>query len=328
MLIKAAYRFLEYLRVVKNSSEHTVRNYAIDLNALKMFLEKDILKREEDDRADKIAYQLCYEQRLCPADDELVFKLVDKRTLRGFIASLAEKEANKRTIVRRISSLRSFFKYAFREKYISENPMEELDSPKLEKRIPVSLSYEHVQKLFDQPDVQNYLGFRDRCIMELFYSSGLRVSELVGLNRQDFDAKNLLVRLRGKGKKERVIPITKNAADWIVAYLMHEERCLDVEGHLAEIDHEAIFLNKLGTRLTSRSVDRSFDKYLTNSGLAGNITPHTIRHTIATHWLENGMDLKTIQTLLGHTSLATTTIYTHVSAKLKKEVYDKAHPRA
>jgi integrase/recombinase XerC len=185
-----------------------------------------------------------------------------------------------------------------------------------------------VQRLFDQPRTEEYLGFRDRCIMELFYSSGLRVSELVALNRSDFDPQAFVVKLKGKGKKERVIPITKNAAGWISAYLNHPQRHSDEEGHLAQADPQAIFLNRLGTRLTARSVDRKFDLYLAASGLAGHVTPHTIRHTIATHWLENGMDLKTIQILLGHSSLATTTLYTHVSPKLKKEVYDKTHPRA
>ena len=164
--------------------------------------------------------------------------------------------------------------------------------------------------------------------MELFYSSGLRVSELVDLNRPDFDPQSLLLKVRGKGKKERIVPITQNASTWLSSYLNHPERHKEIDGHLPEVDPNAIFLNKLGTRLTTRSVDRNFDKYLTISGLAGKVTPHTIRHTIATHWLENGMDLKTIQTLLGHRSLATTTIYTHVNTKLKQKVYQESHPRA
>ncbi len=148
------------------------------------------------------------------------------------------------------------------------------------------------------------------------------------MNREDFDQTNLLIRIRGKGQKERIVPLTKNAAHWIGAYLNHAQRQHAMDGHAAEIDTAAIFLNKGGTRLSPRSVDRNFDKYLTSSGMAGHVTPHTIRHTIATHWLENGMDLKTIQDILGHVSLATTTIYTHVSVKLKKQTYDKTHPRA
>jgi integrase/recombinase XerC len=194
--------------------------------------------------------------------------------------------------------------------------------------LPVSLQYEQIRHFFDQPDLSDYLGFRDRTMMELFYSSGLRVSELIALNRQDFDYENLLVKLRGKGKKERITPITKNAAYWIKAYLEHSDRQQSSDRHSAEIDSQAVFLNKHGTRLTARSVDRKFDYYLKKSGLAGKITPHTFRHTIATHWLENGMDLKTIQILLGHQSLNTTTIYTHVSTRLKKQVYDETHPRA
>ena len=142
------------------------------------------------------------------------------------------------------------------------------------------------------------------------------------MNRDDFYPDEFLIRVRGKGKKERVIPITKNAIDWIKGCLNHPEKVF------IQQDPKAIFLNRHGTRLTTRSIDRNFEKYLVSSGLSGTITPHTIRHTIATHWLENGMDLKTIQTLLGHSCLATTTIYTQVSPKLKKEVYDRAHPRA
>jgi integrase/recombinase XerC len=319
-MIQAAYQFLNYLRVVKHASEHTIRNYAIDLNCLKDFLEKDL---PVEQRSEKIN---CYKQQ--PYQQILVLSQIDRKTLRYFLASLSESHCKKRTIVRRLSSLRSFFQFCVHSGFIPKNPMEELERPKLEKRIPVSLNYEQVLRLFDQPDTSDYLGLRDRCIMELFYSSGLRVSELVGLNRADCDLQSLLIKLRGKGKKERIVPITKNAAEWISTYLNHPERHQDVDGHRAEANHKAIFLNRLGTRLTARSVDRKFDHYLTTSGLAGHITPHTIRHTIATHWLENGMDLKTIQLLLGHTSLATTTIYTHVSPKLKKAVYDATHPRA
>jgi integrase/recombinase XerC len=253
---------------------------------------------------------------------------IDRKTIRNYLASLTANHVHKKTLVRRLSSLRTFFKFAFTQKLIPSNPTEDLDTPKIEKKVPTSLSYEHVLRLFEQPDLSTYMGYRDRTILELFYSSGLRVSELIGLNRRDFDPESLLLKVKGKGKKERVVPITKNAAKWMKSYLEHPERHQKNEEHLAEVDQEAIFLNCFGTRLTTRSVDRNFDKYLKLSGLAGKVTPHTIRHTIATHWLENGMDLKTIQTILGHSSLATTTIYTQVSTKLKKKVYDQAHPRA
>jgi integrase/recombinase XerC len=329
MFIKAAYQFLEHLRVVKNASEHTVRSYAIDLNALKAYLEQEFLKESApEERPAKVCHWSPYEDRWKQWDHLLPIEKVDKKKLRGFLAYLHEQRCHKRTIVRRLSSLRTFFKYARVQGFIVTNPIEELDTPKLEKKIPTSLSYEQVKKLLEQPDSTTYLGFRDRVIMELLYSSGLRVSELVALNRQDFDAKSLLVKLRGKGKKERLIPITKNAAEWITAYLTHPERHLDMDGHCAEVDGEAVFLNKLGTRLTLRSVDRNFDKYHKASGLVGDVTPHTIRHTIARHWLENGMDLKTIQVMLGHSSVQTTTIYTHVSTKLKRKVHKAAHPRA
>lgn len=315
-VIKECYQFLEYLRFVKNASEHTVRNYAIDLSNLKTFLELECEKKTAS---------ISHKGQYCGEMSEVSLAKIDRSVLRRYIA---EMTGQRRTVVRRISSLRTFFKFCMKHDILKSNPLELMESPKLEKRVPYSLSFGEIQKLFDQPDTSCYLGFRDRTIMELFYSSGLRVSELVGMNRKDFDRQGLLIKLRGKGRKERVVPITQNAADWIVAYLEHNERHKDFDGHFAEKDPEAIFLNRNGTRLSARSVDRNFDKYLTASGLAGKVTPHTIRHTIATHWLENGMDLKTIQTLLGHSSLATTTLYTQVSTKLKREVYEKAHPRA
>ena len=328
MFISDAYQFLDYLKTVKNASDHTRRNYTIDLNSLKNYIEKEVLECSDDDVSAKIRHNEVYRERSKLNDNIIDINAIDRRLIRNFLAYLQDKKIHRSTIVRRLSSLRSFFKYCFRQKLVISNPLEDIEGPKIEKRIPYSLSYDELQRFFGQPDLNNYLEFRDRCIMELFYSSGLRVSELVFLNREDFDHRNMLLRVRGKGKKERVIPITRNAADWIKEYLEHPERHKDIDGHLSQVDDQAIFLNKLGTRITTRSVDRKFDKYLTLSGLAGKITPHTIRHTIATHWLENGMDLKTIQMILGHTSLVTTTIYTHVSGKLKKEVYDKAHPRA
>lgn len=329
MFILSCYRFIEYLRAIKHASEHTIRNYTIDLNSLKSYLEEEWLAGKPiEERPEKISFCSPYSERSPLFDDLLPIEKIDRKTIRGFLAWLHLQKQHKRTVARRLASLRSFFKYLLMQKMIAHNPVEEVDTPKLDRTLPKPLSYAQVTHLFDQPDTSTYLGFRDRAIMELFYSSGLRVSELVALNRNDVDFTYLTLKLRGKGKKERLVPMTQQAAHWLRAYLDHAERHCDGPAHVAQIDPHAIFLNKLGTRLTSRSVDRRFDSYLTRSGLADKVTPHTIRHTIATHWLENGMDLKTIQLLLGHNSLATTTIYTQVSTRLKKRVYDQAHPRA
>jgi integrase/recombinase XerC len=290
--LEASDRFLNHLKLAKGVSPHTLRSYGLDFRSFALFA------KEETKSLDTI----------------------NKRLIRRYLAHLYETKASTRTVLRRLSALRSFYRFAIREKLVVENPIEEIDSPKKEKRLPISISYTQIEHLFAQPDLTNCLGFRDRAIMELFYSSGLRLSELVGLNRRDFDQKNLILNVYGKGKKMRQAPITETAAKWITDYLKHPDR--------EEEDREAIFLNRWGKRLTTRSVDRNFAAYLKSSGLSERITPHTIRHTIATHWLEHGMDLKTIQLLLGHTSLSTTTIYTHVSPKLKREVYDKTHPRA
>ncbi|MBI3236733.1 MAG: tyrosine recombinase XerC [Chlamydiales bacterium] len=272
-------RFISYALNGRGSSEHTIRNYALDLKDFRRYLEGEEQHRSQ----------------------------IDKRVIRSYLADLSSKGKSRRTVLRRLSALRSFFKYLIKEKILSHNPLEEIQSPKLEKKIPVFMNYEQVVHLFAQPDLNSYLGLRDRCMMELFYSSGLRISELVGLNRSDIDWGQSSLKVLGKGKTCRFS---------------------DSSEHFAQIDEKAVFLNKWGERISVRSVDRNFEKYLSLSGLSGKITPHTIRHTIATHWLEKGMDLKTIQVLLGHSSLATTTIYTQVSSRLKKEVYDKAHPRA
>lgn len=329
MFTDAAYKFLEHLKVVKNASIHTIRNYAIDLNSFKNYLERSLFPDvPSSELQQKIHHAHSYIQEPHHVHASIPLHAIDRKTIRNFLALLSAENHNKKTIMRRMSSLRTFFKYAFEHKMITTNPSEEIETPKLDKRIPLSLSYEQILQLFEIPQIDTLLGLRDRTIMELFYSSGLRVSELVALNRNDFDAKSLLIKLKGKGKKERIVPITKNAAAWITAYLNHPERHCDVDGHRAQEDPHAIFLNKLGKRLSARSVDRNFEADLKASGLAGKATPHTLRHTIATHWLENGMDLKTIQVMLGHSSLATTTIYTKVSTRLKKQIYDSAHPRA
>lgn len=325
-MITSAYQFLSHLKLLRKLSDHTIRNYSIDLNALKTFLETNILKLSPNEIPNKINYK----SLSIPKTFTNSFPLRDISThvLRLFFMELQKNKKSKKTINRKISSLKTFFHFCKKNELIETNPAENIKNSKLGTNLPQSLSYQEVLIFFEQPDINSYLGLRDRCIMELFYSSGLRVSELVSLNRQDIDIASFRIKLKGKGKKERLVPITKNAADWIKLYLNHKERHLNMDGHEEEKDDQAIFLNKYGYRLTARSVDRKFKKYLNMSNLSASITPHTIRHTIATHWLENGMDLKTIQSLLGHSSLTTTTIYAHVSIKFRKEIYDKTHPHA
>lgn len=299
MLQKFYSLFFDHLKAVQSCSPHTLRNYAIDLNDFLSFIGAK-----------------------SPLDT------INRKSIRNFLSHLSSQNKSKRTIARKLSSLRSFFKFLCARKLISESPLQDIENPKLDKKIPPSLSYQQVERLFQLPDTSTLMGMRDRCMMELLYSSGLRVSELVGMNRSDISPQEYIVRIRGKGKKERIVPITKNGVEWMEKYLQFPERYQEIDGHQREQDQEAIFLNRHGTRLTTRSVDRIFEGYLRYWGLSLHVTPHTIRHTIATHWLENGMDLKTIQMILGHSALSTTTIYTQVSNKLKKKVYDAAHPRA
>lgn len=299
-LREAIDRFVIDLEDRRNFSEHTVRSYRTDLKGFFTFLEKEKRKSE--------------------------LERIDRFAVRAYLADLQRGEMSKRTRLRRLASLRSFFRFALKNRWVETDPTMEIATLKLDKKIPVALSYEQVERLLQGPDVGSYLGLRDRAMMELLYSSGLRISELVGLNRGDLRLGALEIRVRGKGKKERVVPITRIAARWVKNYLENPWRWEKSEEHHPEQDREAVFLNRWGKRITTRSVNRSFAGYLKQAGLSEEITPHTVRHTIATHWLENGMDLKTIQVLLGHSSLSTTTIYTKVSGKLQKETYEKAHP--
>lgn len=318
-------KFLRYYKIVKGVSEHTLRNYCMDLDAFKTLLETDVFHVTQEQRTPRMTLGSLDRETIQGSID---IKSIDKRAIRAYLSSLHLAQVSKKTLLRRLSCLRSFFKFLTKEQAIESNPMDLIDSPKADKKIPVTLTYAQVQAFIEQPDLQTYLGVRDRAILELFYSSGLRLSELVGLNRQDVDLNKLWMKVRGKGKKERLIPITAHAARWIKQYLLHPLRGATTKTHKAEVDKKAIFLNKWGTRLTARSVDRLFKEYFQSSGFAQEVTPHTLRHTVATHWLERGMDLKTIQTLLGHESLSTTTIYTQVSSRVKIDVYNKAHPRA
>jgi integrase/recombinase XerC len=282
--------YIDHLTWIKKLSEHSLRAYKQDLSDMTLFFKnQDITK-------------------LC------------RKELLSYLGHLQSKGLASKSMQRKISALRSFFSFCQKNNLIEIHPLTDVTGPKIEKRLPQTLSMEQLEALFAQCDVSDLLGLRDRAMMELLYSSALRLSELVGLNLGDISLRDKEMLVRGKGKKERKIPITETAASWIHNYLVCPQKKVK--------DAEALFLNSRGDRITARSVDRNFQRYIKKAGLPSSVTPHTVRHSIATHWLEQGMDLKTIQSLLGHTSLATTTIYTHVSVKFKKEVYDKSHPRA
>lgn len=284
--------FLYHLEVVKGVSPHTIRNYEIDLRYFFTFSKGKLTQQ----------------------------------TIRGYLASMQTEEKSKKTVVRRLSSIRSFCRHLVKEKILEEDPTLEIATPRLPRQLPKVLNFQQVIDFIKAPDLTTLLGIRDRVIMEVLYGSGLRVSELCALNRKDLDLTGQLVKVKGKGKRERIVPLTDLSVEWVKKYLTAPARYQDGKMHRKEVDHEAIFLSRWGERLTVRSVDRMFMQYRKQVGIALELTPHTLRHTIATHLLENGMDLKTIQEILGHKNLVTTTIYTSVSTKLKTEVYNRFHP--
>jgi len=280
-------KFLSYLEIEKNYSPHTILNYRIDL--------EDFLNFIGQTPIEKVEYLF----------------------LRRFLAQLRAKRYRPRTLTRKLSSLRSFFKFLHREGFVKENPAVLLMSPKLDKPLPKFLSENEIAKLIEAPSLKNISGKRDRAILETLYSTGMRVSELVGLNINDVDLIGNITKVSGKGKKERLIPIGDKALDAIRDYLQGRKQKLN-----------ALFLNKNGTRLSDRSVRNIVNKHIMAVSLTQNISPHVMRHSFATHLLNRGADLRSVQELLGHVNLSTTQIYTHVTTDRLKEVYNKAHPRA
>lgn len=284
-------KFLNYLKVEKNSSVHTLINYSVDLKELSLFI------------------------------DAKEIKDIDVLDVRKFLVNLRQKGFKKVTIARKMACLRSFFKFLCREGHIKLNPMVGLVGPKLEKKLPIFLSEDDMTKLLDAPDISDLAGLRDKAILETLYSTGVRVSELVGLNVEHIDFISGVIRVFGKGKKERLAPIGDKALRVIKSYL--QKRSKDIN-----LSNRVLFLNKDGRRLTDRSVRNIVDKHIKVASVRGDISPHSLRHSFATHLLNRGADLRSVQELLGHANLATTTIYTHLSTEKLKSVYDLTHPRA
>ena len=283
-------KFINYLKIEKNASNHTIINYTVDLKAFSLFLGS--------------------------AD----IGSVDHLALRRFLAELRGRSYSKRTVARKLASLRSLFKFLYREGHIKSNPITAISSPKLDKKLPNFLDVGKVTKLILCPDVKTPAGLRDRAILETLYSCGIRVSELVGLDMDDIDFISGVIKVLGKGRKERMIPIGDAALLSIRKYT--EGR----DGRAKE--KKAVFLNSRGGRLTDRSVRRVVDRYIHACSIEEKISPHSLRHSFATHLLDRGADLRCVQELLGHMNLSTTQIYTHVTMERLKNVYDKAHPRA
>lgn len=250
-------------------------------------------------------------------------------SIRTFLGRLGEQEYSSATMARKIATLRSFYKWASRQGVSRSNPMTAIRTPRQSKRLPKAISIEQIERLLATPNEKDILGMRDRAMLETLYSTGIRVSELVGMNIEDLDEAGGAMRIRGKGRKERMVPLGTHATAAVTRYIQMIKADPRF-GHAWGNGNSTgpLFVNKHGKRLSSRSVRRKLDKYLKNAGLDTDISPHTLRHSFATHLLENGADLRSVQELLGHQSLSTTQIYTHLTTQRIKEAYDAAHPRA
>lgn len=292
-------RYLRYLHIERNAAELTIKSYREDLTSLEAFLSESAGRQVRVDE-------------LTPLE------------LRGYVAALHEAGYARSSISRRLASLRSFFRFAQREDLVESNPAKPLRNPRRERKLPHCLSTQEISKLLSAPSPRSRMGLRDRAILETMYSAGLRVSELVGVNDGDLDLDAGLVRVRGKGRRERLAPLGTYAVRALRAWLAKRQLADDVQRG----DSAPVFVNKFGRRLTTRSVARMLEKLLAVTGLDLRTSPHTLRHSFATHLLDNGADIRSVQELLGHKSLVTTQIYTHVSTKTLREAYERAHPRA
>ncbi|MFI5398162.1 MAG: tyrosine recombinase XerC [Candidatus Binatia bacterium] len=303
MLTRIA-EFKRALLVEENASPHTVRNYVSDLRQLHAFL----LQRRLG---------------LNDAGDDIALDRVDQVAIRAFMAALLRRN-RKSSVGRKLSAAKGFFRYLLRRGVIARDPTAGLATPKKEQQLPVHLTVDDMFRLLEAPASDTPVGLRDRALLEVLYSCGLRVSELIGLDWPDIDGSLELVRVRGKGGKERLVPIGRKALAALAAY---RERLAALCPRRLR-DDKAVYLNRRGSRLTTRSVARMVERYVVASGLATKASPHALRHSFATHLLNAGADLRAIQELLGHASLSTTQKYTHVNLDQLMSVYDKAHPRA
>jgi integrase/recombinase XerC len=286
-------RFLRHLRLGRNSSEHTVRGYRTDLTEFVAFLG----------------------ERGAGLDQ------VDQLTLRAFLARLRERNLSRRSLARKVAALRSLYRYLTEQGYVSRNPTLALRSPRLPQTLPTVLDETQAACLVEGAGQSPWLEARNHAILELLYGSGVRASELVGLNLSDVDLLSEVALVRGKGKKERLVPLGSYSCAALSEYLRLRGECTSPE-------EPAVFVNGAGLRLTARTVHRVVRKAAHRRGLAAKVTPHTLRHSFATHLLDRGADLRSVQELLGHKNLTTTQLYTHLTTERLRRTYDHAHPRA
>ncbi|MCH8829775.1 MAG: tyrosine recombinase XerC [Planctomycetes bacterium] len=289
--------FFRYLRFERNASVLTLKSYSEDLASLLEYFSEQVGR--------------------VPGPRDVTVSV-----LRGFLTYLHECRYERSTIARRLACLRSFFRFCCREQLADSNPALALRTPRIGRKLPHFLTTEQVGRLLEAPPANEILGLRDRGILETIYSAGLRVAELVGLNVSDWDRDTNILRVLGKGRKERIAPVGSFAAKALIDWLA--VRQVNAAGQ----DQDPLFLNRFGNRLTTRSIQRMLQKYLQQTGLDRKTSPHTLRHSFATHLLDGGADLRSVQELLGHKSLTTAQIYTHVSTRRLKDTYEKAHPHA
>ncbi len=288
--------YSNYLTVEKGLSKNTLESYSRDLKKFSNFLKE----REVTEPAQ-----------------------VDRNLIGSFLGEMKKCGHATSTISRTIASIRSFFNFLLDEGVIEANPALELESPRIDKKLPRVLTNREIDRLLEQPRLNEHNGLRDKAMLELLYASGIRVSELVSLNVTDFDPRVGFLRCRGKGMKERIVPVGSSAINYVNEYL-HSARA-----RLCKNNGEtALFVNHHGNRMTRQGFWKLLKKYAYKSKIAGDITPHTLRHSFATHLLENGADLRSVQEMLGHSDISTTQIYTQITRRKIKEVYDKTHPRA
>jgi integrase/recombinase XerC len=311
-------QFLDYLKNERSFSAHTLRSYVVDLRQFGQFLmvDPEMLDSHEP---------LTQAQLPEPPDDTDPilaerYVAVTPMDIRAFLVVLRNSEYSKSTTARKLAALRSFYKYLVRQNIVDSSPVSVIRTPKQDKRLPKCLDLKQIDALLAAPDISTLLGARDRAILETIYSGGLRISELVALEVTDLDEFGQLMRIRGKGKKERLAPLGRCALEAIDHYLDKRAQAFEAE------PTGPLFVNRRNTRLSDRSIRRKLDTYLAIAGIPTNVSPHVLRHSFATHMLNAGADLRSVQEMLGHESLSTTQIYTHLTTTRLKDVYDQAHP--